>query len=217
MSLSEESILKFQQLLQEKSDREISYAEAAEGARNLVGLVDLIMESHREDLRRKRKLAEFAKGFSLMDGHTYNCGICYAYIKNEQLWYDKWGHKCLSCQKAIDKKIVPGKICCNRDSWYQLYEFESYFKLRSQTVRKLVKQGVLKARVIPDSGFLVFLIKDNIDALPPKKDIESRPIIVRENIHSSQKWFEYKNPQETLEKYTIWPYLTAFHQSPEKP
>lgn len=206
MSLSDKSIKEFQEIFKKEYGKEISYEEAAESGEQLVGFFKLLYDCEVKDLKRKEKLKEFPRGYSLMDGNSYNCGICHSHIKDEQLWYDKWGIKCLPCQNAVNKKIVPGKICHNDKLWYATWEFESYFKLKSPTVRKLERQGVLKARTIPDTGFKVFIIKQNADTLPPKNLVKSRTVRVGENTYSSQDWYEFQDPQKVLKDYRILKY-----------
>jgi len=79
------------------------------------------------------------------------------------MWYDKWGQKCMTCQKALDKKIVPGY--CFDDYKNEKHITDRTMKLqlgvRAAVIRKLVRQGKLKARVVPGSGVLVFLKKEN--------------------------------------------------------
>ena len=58
------------------------------------------------------------RGFHL-EGIGYTCFICRNSISNEETWYDKWGIKCSTCQKAIDKKIIPASVAKNENSWYQ--------------------------------------------------------------------------------------------------
>lgn len=108
---------------------------------------------------------------------------------------------------------MPGKICHNSELWYATWEFESRFKLKAPTVRKLTRQEVLKARIIPGNGFKVFIAKENADTLPPKDVVESRVVQVGGNTFSSQRWYEYKNPEETLKGYKIWHYLIAFKKA----
>ncbi len=216
--VSPKAIKEFQEIYKKKCGKELTHEEAAEASRNLVGLFEILYDSHIAELKLKEKLKESPKGFSIMDGKTYNCGICYAQIKNEQLWYDKWGKKCLACQDAVSKRIIPGKICYNDQYWYATRELESYFKLKTPTVKKLIRQGVLKTRTIPKSGFEVFFVKDNIDVLPPKeivKDISAK-VKGKENMITIIPWYEIKDPKQTLRGYKIWPYLTAFHQPSKK-
>ncbi len=218
MSLSEKAIKEFQEIYKKEYGKEITYEEAAEAGRNLVGFFKILYDGHVAELRLKEKLKESPKGFSLMDGKTYNCGICHASIKDEQLWYDKWGKKCLACQDAVNKRKIPGKICYNDKYWYATWEFETYFKLKSPTVRKLARQGVLNARVVPKSGFEVFLLKENADALPPKDILKYVPVPVegKERTVTMTPWYEIYDPKKVLEKFKIWPYLVAFTEESKK-
>jgi len=172
MELSDKYIKEFQEIYKKKHGKDLSWEEAAEGARNLVGFVEIIIESYKEDCLRKNKLKEKPKGFHLDDGKTYSCCICRESISNEQTWWDENGIKCLHCQKALDKKIIPKSVCKNDDSWYAPWQFDYYFKIKTQTVQKFVRQGKLKSRVIPDINggkhFELFLIKDNVGILPEK-------------------------------------------------
>ena len=210
MSLSDKSIKKFQEIFRKEYGKESSYEKAAQLGERLVGLFKVLYDCEVKDLQRKEKLKKFPDGYSLMDGNFYNCGICYSHVKDEQLWYDKWGIKCLACQNAVDKKIVPGKICYNNKLWYATHDFDSYFKLKSPTVCKLERQGILKARTIPDTGFKVFLIKENADILPAKNIVKSRIIQVGKDTTRSQDWYEFQNPKKVLKDYKIWNYLVAF-------
>ena len=214
MSLSEKAIKEFQEIFKKQYGKEISYDEAAESARNLLGLYKIVYDGHVAEMMLKAKLKDHPKGFSLMDGKTYNCGICHASIKDEQLWYDKWGKKCLACQDAVNKRKIPGNICYNDKLWYATWQFDTYFKLKAPAVRRLIKEGVLKVRVVPKSGFQVFLLKENADVLPPKKFVEyvSVPVEGKERTITMTPWYEVYDPKKVLEKYKIWPYLTAFHQ-----
>lgn len=213
MQFSDKSIKEFQDIFERKYGKKITREEAEESARSLVNFFDLLVKIDTRERQNKEKLKKLPKGFSFMDGKTYNCGICGTQIKDEQLWYDKWGAKCLACQKAIDEKIVLGEICGNENLWYSIWEFDFYFKLKAPTVRKLIRQNVLKARIIPDTGFRIFLIQENSDTLPPKELVESRVVQVGENTYSSQNWYEFKNPQEALKDYKILFHLTAFKQT----
>lgn len=218
MHLEEKTIKEFQEIYRKKYGKEITYEEAAEASRNLIGLFDVLLDIHFAELKLKERLKDSPKGFSLMDGKTYTCGICHTSISDEQLWYDKWGKKCLACQEAVNKKVVPGKICYNDKYWYSTWELDSYLKLKSPTVRKLARQGILKARTVPQTNFLVFLIKDNEGVLPPKDVLKhvSMPVEGKENTISITPWYEVYDPKKVLEKYGIWPYLTAFAKESEK-
>ncbi|MFH0873377.1 MAG: hypothetical protein V1846_00850, partial [Candidatus Komeilibacteria bacterium] len=93
-------------------------------------------------------------------------------VTGDTSWYDKNGIKCMTCQRALDKHLIPVSACKNNASWYSIWEFDYYFGVKSRTINKFVHLGKLKARVVPreDGGvhFQLFLIKDNPGVLPEK-------------------------------------------------
>ena len=218
MSLSEKAIKEFQEIYKKEYGKEIPYDEAAEAARNLVGLFEVLYDSHIREMKLKEKLKDSPKGFSIMDGSTYNCGICHDQIKDEKLWYDKWGKKCLACQDAVDKKKIHGSICYHDEKWYAIWEFDMYFKMRAPTVKKLIRQGILKARIVPKSGFEVMLLKENSDVLPPKKLVEHVSIPDKDNPRriTITPWYEIYDPDKLLKGYKILPYLIALKEEVKK-
>ena len=130
------------------------------------------------------------------DGKTYTCCICREQISNERTWWDESGIKCLHCQNALDKKIIPKSVCKDNDSWYSLWEFDYYFKIKSPTIKKFVRQGKLKPRIIKNTDtkkphFELFLIKDNKDALPNKPESY---LVKNENNMVHVKYKEVKLP-----------------------
>ena len=173
MSLSEEAIKEFKEIYEKKHGKELSDAEASESANNLFNLVRVLHEQAQIDYRRKLRLKDEPKGFHLT-GEGYTCPICRMSMSNENTWYDKYGMKCILCQKALEKRIIPVSAVKNRDSWYSVHDFDYYYGIRSQRVHKLVREGKLKSRIIPspDSGvhFELFLIKDNPDVLIKKPE-----------------------------------------------
>ena len=129
------------------------------------------------------------------------------------MWYDKWGQKCLPCQEAVNKKIIPGSICFNDKVWYSKWNLEHFFKLKSPQITKLFKSGVLKARVVPATGFRVYMIKDNKGVLPPKELLQSRSVQVAESTYRMDSWYEYLDPKEVLKDYEILQYLPDLKKS----
>ncbi|MEK7187472.1 MAG: hypothetical protein AAB691_01330 [Patescibacteria group bacterium] len=215
--LSKELIQEFKDILEKKTGKEVSWEEASEGAHNLANLMKVLFDFHLKDEARKKKLEEFPKGFHL-DGVGYTCFICGGSASQEQSWYDKWGIKCMTCQRGIDRKEIPASLAKNKESWYSKYDLESRFNLKSPTIRSWVRKGILKARTITYDGqgthIQLFLIKDNKDTLPPKKLTESRT--VRETKDGkdwiwSEPWYKFVNPHEYLKGYKIMDHLTTIH------
>ncbi len=102
-------------------------AEAHEAASNLVGFFEVLYKmSYREAVRKKR-LEKEPKGFHLEeDGSVYNCIVCHQTISGKTGWWDLNGQKCLDCQRSVDKGVIPGSVCKNRDLWYADWELKKH-------------------------------------------------------------------------------------------
>ncbi len=213
MQLSQERIQELKGILEKEHGREFSWDEATEAGNTLIGLAELAISSFVEDQRRKKKLEESPKGFHL-DG-DYRCFICGQSASREQSWFDKYGIKCMTCQGAIDRKVIPASLAKNDESWYSRWDIESAFNVKGHVLRRWVKEGVLKARTIPCSDgkgvhVQLFLIKDNKDTLPPKKMLEGR--MVKEtkdgkDWYHMEPWYRFVDPYEYLKGYKIMDHL----------
>lgn len=137
-------------------------AEYEEAARNLYRYVELSYELAREHRGWELRLKDEPDGFWLdSDGRT--CYVCHTNVSG-QIWFDKWGLKCDNCQAAFKKKIFPGYILKDRDNNKHITDSQLNwkFKLHHQTIKKLVREGRLIARIIPN-GPMIFLRKENPD------------------------------------------------------
>ncbi len=172
MQLSDERIKEFQEIYKKEYGKELSWEEAREGAYSLLSLAEIALESMQTDHRRKLQLKKSPKGFHLDDGGVYTCRICYTSISNEETWYDKNGIKCLICQQALEKNVVPPEVCEDRKSWFAMWELDSKYGIKHQTARKMIREGKLHPRTIETKDgkpyFYVFLVKENEDFLKSK-------------------------------------------------
>lgn len=211
MTYSDKTIEDFQKLHKERAGKEVSKDHAIDDLDNLVGFFDLLWKMDIEDKHKEAKLKDFPKGYSFMDGKTYSCCLCGRNITDAELWYDKWGIKCLLCQKAVDTKIVPGSACKNRESRYSMWELESGLLLKSPNIRKLVRDGVLKARIVLSKTGrpheYVFLLKDNRETLPPKNLLKGQTVHIKNSTYGFQQWYQFTEPEAVLGGYKIWPYV----------
>lgn len=199
--------------MEKKTGKEISWEEASDGAYRLAGFVEIVYKGAAEQLRWEKRLETEPKGFAL-DGNGRNCAVCGEGTREDTNWYDKWGIKCLTCQRAIDKKIIPGSIARNRDNRYSPYDLESRFGIKKPTLRKMIKEGIIKARVVPtESGHVhcyIILEKDNKELLPPKKMTESQVYPFEKDgktWHRVEPWYRFVDPFEHLKGYKIMDYL----------
>ena len=172
------------------------------------------MESWKEkEKAREEKLKANPGGFHL-EGAGYACFICGEHTAEGDNWYDEWGIKCLVCQKAIDAGEIPASLAKFKDGWYSKYEIERSFNIKSPTLRKWVRDGIIKARTVSCYGkgehTELFLIKDNKDFLPPKKLVEShtvREIKDGKEYYQMHPWYHFGDPREHLKGYRIMDYL----------
>lgn len=90
----------------------------AEKEYEFIQLAAKIFVSHcMEEARLLRKLKDIPEGFPY-DKEGHHCAICDEITFGENSWYDKYGLKCMTCQDAINKKIIPASIAKNRNSYY---------------------------------------------------------------------------------------------------
>ena len=181
----------------------------------LMQLVDIMKEFKEKEKARDEKLKLNPNGFHLEDS-GYTCAICGHGTQDGNNWYDKWGIKCLVCQKAIDNGEIPASIAKFKDTWYTKYDIESKFNIKGQTISMWGRKGIIKARTVTNYGKGVhvelFLIEDNKDFLPPKKLIESVSITEMKNGERwthSEPWYRYVDPHKHLKGYKIIDYLEA--------
>lgn len=170
----------------------------------------LVNEFKEEEKRRAEKLIANPKGFHL-DGVGYRCAICHNHTTEEgDNWYDEYGIKCLVCQKAIDEGEIPASLAKDEESWYSTYDLDHYFNLKHMTLKKWIKEGIIKQRIVSRYGQGVhvelFLIEDNKGFLPPKEMLKSHSV---EEIKDgktwshSEPWYQFVDPMEYLRNYGI--------------
>lgn len=164
MKLTPESIKGYKEAHKKGFGEDITLAQAEEYGTRLVSFFALLMKiDHRLKGWEKRLITE-PKGFAVQsDG--YSCKLCGQSTYGE-MWYDDADLKCLICQRAVDQRIVPKYACRKRDSWYDMGELKDKFNLHPSTVRKMIRNGELKGRVIYNQEgnphIWVFLKKENI-------------------------------------------------------
>lgn len=214
----EEHRAELKKLLEEKEGREVTDQELFEAEHWLRSYAEIVLDSYLEDERRKKKLEESPKGFHL-EGEGYSCFICGGSVSKEQTWYDKYGIKCLTCQSAIDKKIIPASAAKDKDSWYSMYDLEHGFFINRFGIKKLIKEDLLKPRTIPGAGGGVhcqlFFIKDHEGILPPKELTKWPTVKVQkdgEDWYTSEPWFMHGDIKEVLKGYKILDYCGVLEE-----
>ncbi len=219
--LSEKNIQEIKKILEETHRREFTYDEAKDAALRYATIVDLALKAGRERYRRKKMLEASPKGYHLDCAGA--CEICGHTTSGENSWFDRYGLKCITCQRAVNAKIVPASITGNDKSWYSPFDLESYFNINKKELRKYVKQSFLIDRIIPDEKGKVhlqlFLIKDNKAVLPPKKLLKSKIIRVKwkgEEYYTVESWYNIISQKDfqRLKKYGIMDCLPETFSKP---
>lgn len=174
--ISDKSLKEFKELSDEKGITYESDAEMERQAHALVDYVDILITMDQEEKARKKRLETEPKGYAL-EGKGRNCSLCGRGIYEGDGWYDKWGFKCMNCQDAVNKKKIPGSLCGDWDHKKCITDTSLSYRadMHTQTIRKLIRQGKIKARQIPNGPFVI-LRKDNpnlMDVIEAEKTLKA--------------------------------------------
>lgn len=196
MEISDKQIQEFKEIYQKETGKEISDDEAYKAAQNLAGFAELCYESYVKERRIDGMLKNSPKGFFISEvgSGSYTCMICDAQVSGQSGWWDKYGPKCLICQKAVDDNKIDAWVLEDRDNWYKMWNLKNKLNLHSATVAKMIREGKIKAQFVPTAEGKVheylFVIEDNYSLLPPK-DFEKRNMLLM----SSGTFFTEKAPK----------------------
>ena len=120
----------------------------------------------------------------------------------------------MECQGAVDRGEIPAQCAEDTDSWYSSCDMQSDFNVRRPTLRRWIKDGILKARILKrkhHEDVLLFLIEDNNEFLPPKKMVESYSHTEGTGngtftVHI-EPWYKHNDPHVHLQGYEIIDHL----------
>lgn len=164
ITISDKYLDEFIAISEEKGIKYKDRDEAREAAHRLVSFVEILHEGAIEQMEWNKRLEKEPKGFAIpSNGRT--CSLCRRNVQGE-VWWDKWGMKCLDCQEALNKKIIPGYVFNDSDNNKHITASQLNWKygVHYQTIKKLIKSGELMARIVPSSSSsdtLVFLKSEN--------------------------------------------------------
>jgi hypothetical protein len=160
MNMTDKEYAEFKALCKEKGIYYDTEAEYREAARNLLQYVKLSYDLAREHYGWEQRLKKEPAGFAIAS-EGRSCCLCHQSVIGE-VWYDKWGMKCMTCQEALNKKIVPGYVFKDSDNNRHVTASQLSWKygLHQQTINKLIRQGRIKPRIIP-KGITLFLKSEN--------------------------------------------------------
>lgn len=141
MAITDQSLQKYKEILERDSKRKWSDDEVRDAVERMTQFCTLIIDMYREEKQKERKLEEFPNGYHLEDRDgQYYCRICYRYIEGKDTWYDKYGLKCMDCQRNIDNGVIPREIYKDEDLWFKNWQLKSDLGIHPQTAKKLVRE-----------------------------------------------------------------------------
>ena len=186
MAITDQSLQKYKEILERDSKRKWSDDEVRDAVERMTQFCTLIIDMYREEKQKERKLKEFPNGYHLEDRDgQYHCRICYRYIEGKDTWYDKYGLKCMDCQRNVDNDVIPGEICKDENLWFKNWQLKSDLGIHPQTAKKLVREGKLKVHNLLDSEgktyFQVYLVSENKEFLKTikwKERNRTNPIMI---------------------------------------
>jgi hypothetical protein len=181
--------------LAKEKDQDITDGEAELMLNNLAGFYSLLWDISKREAVWEKKLKSHPKGFPVEGPFT--CRICNTAINESNGWYDNYGKKCLLCQKALDDGVIPSFIFINDDSFFRMWQLNSYFGLKYQTVKKMIRLGEVTAReILGDDGKVyeyIFLKKENPQFIRRYNSVRKSYDRNREKAH--RKWAKEKKQQ----------------------
>lgn len=132
-----------------------------EELRRLVGFFDVLIEIDQKQKKLYKRLDTEPKGFAML-GDGRDCSLCERSVYESDGWFDKRGFKCSNCQDAINKRKMPGSICCDYKHEKAIPDTTLAMKLdiKVNTLRKYIREGKIVGRRIPNGPHMI-LKKDN--------------------------------------------------------
>jgi len=136
---------------------------------NLVQMARMSAEYEATERIRTRRLKNEPDGFYLNDGgRGYTCGICRNHHDGEDIWWRPDGLRCRNCWNNIQAGVIP-VLSLDKEWWEEdhltKFELDYYYGVKTQSIKKLRREGVLVGRDLKDeNGYvyeIVFLVSEN--------------------------------------------------------
>jgi hypothetical protein len=139
------------------------------GSNNMVQLEKMLGEHDGVENMRKRRLVKEPNGFLLDNtGSSYTCTICHEQSPTGETWWLPDALWCKECKRNIDEGAIP-KLFYFEDkhdkNWFTGSDIKYDYDLKTPTIRKLERNGLLHPRNLKNSeGWVycsVYLVKEN--------------------------------------------------------
>lgn len=139
------------------------------GSNNMVQLEKMLGEHDGIERMRKRRLIKEPNGFLLdLSDSYYTCTICHDSTPSGETWWTPDALWCKECKRNIDKRVIPKLFYFEDDhdkDWFTESDLKYDYELKTPTIRKLEREGVLHPRnLINSEGYnycSVYLLKEN--------------------------------------------------------
>ena len=191
MKISQERLKELRKIFKEDFKADLTDQELHDAAFNLTGFYGTLAKMATQDINNHLRLEKEPNGWPV-DAEWGTCSFCGLYMSMQGAWFDKFGHKCKFCQRAVNEGVIPSSICRNKAKWFSFEDLKDTFGMHQNTIRSLVRKGDLKDRVIlNDAGkphFTVFLREENYQFLKIDKDVP--PSESEEYDQQVAKWAE---------------------------
>ena len=140
---------------------------------NVVQMARLGAEYEATKRIRTRRFKNEPDGFYLNDGgRGYTCGICKDHHDGEDIWWRPDGLRCRNCWNNIQAGVI-SVLSLDKEWWEEEYftkfDADYYYGVKSQSIKKLRREGILVGRDLKDEkGYvyeIVFLVSENKEFL----------------------------------------------------
>lgn len=164
MDLSDKEFERFMESAKKDGIKLETDEEYRQLQRDMYALAELTYDMYQIHKRFEARLEREPDGFIFpADGRI--CKLCMGGGSGD-FWYDKKGMRCMDCQTAYIKKIIPGYVFTDKDSKRHITETGLIVRHTAdrKEIRRYIKEGVLKPRKIDHGKFpptLVFLKSEN--------------------------------------------------------
>ncbi|MGE6218987.1 hypothetical protein ACQKCH_04090 [Nubsella zeaxanthinifaciens] len=161
-------------VLEKEHQRKFTDHEVAEVANFLQLMADMTVRQFLNESKWKDRLKEHPEGYKF-EPEGYTCRLCRQGASKVGTWFDRYGLKCMHCQKAVEAGLIPGELTDFSDGYYTDGDLERLFNVDRKTLTSWIKNGVIRARVIPwfddpsKNYKRLFLLTENADFSLKKK------------------------------------------------
>jgi hypothetical protein len=152
---------------------------------NVVQLARISGEFQGTENARKRRLEKEPAGFFLENSEgPLECSICGERHSGNEIWWNLDGQRCTDCWRNIKEGVIPSlpPKYKNDGIYFQNWQIESDYGIKSSTVRMLKRTNILKGRDLKrENGSIyctIYLVSENAEFLKQYPKIKKSKWII---------------------------------------